>query len=314
MKRIEEQQEAREREHSGEELRYKTRASQVAEHYNQRRELGVEGRMHTKITGLRLFNNWIKSLLIRQYAFAGSRVLDLGCGKGGDLRKWSIAGIAEYVGMDIAQVSVQQAQRRFADMQNPRFKACFFAQDCYAEPLEKTMRPADYQADVISAQFCLHYAFESEAKARQMMHNVASHLVSGGAFICTIPNSNWLVKRARSAGTRSFGNSVYQVEFASPLQDIGRFGTAYSFTLDEAVEDCTEYLVHLPTFIQLAKEHQLELELCCSFHQLFAEHKQQRASMDLFHRMRVLDAQRPEISLDEWEAVGIYLAVAFRKK
>ncbi|KAJ1749796.1 mRNA cap guanine-N7 methyltransferase [Coemansia sp. RSA 1821] len=236
MKRIEEQQEAREREHSGEELRYKTRASQVAEHYNQRRELGVEGRMHTKITGLRLFNNWIKSLLIRQYAFAGSRVLDLGCGKGGDLRKWSIAGIAEYVGMDIAQVSVQQAQRRFADMQNPRFKACFFAQDCYA------------------------------------------------------------------------------VEFASPLQDIGRFGTAYSFTLDEAVEDCTEYLVHLPTFIQLAKEHQLELELCCSFHQLFAEHKQQRASMDLFHRMRVLDAQRPEISLDEWEAVGIYLAVAFRKK
>ncbi|KAJ1742511.1 mRNA cap guanine-N7 methyltransferase [Coemansia sp. RSA 989] len=255
MKRIEEQQEAREREHSGEELRYKTRASQVAEHYNQRRELGVEGRMHTKITGLRLFNNWIKSLLIRQYAFAGSRVLDLGCGKGGDLRKWSIAGIAEYVGMDIAQVSVQQAQRRFADMQNPRFKACFFAQDCYA-----------------------------------------------------------VEKRARSAGTRSFGNSVYQVEFASPLQDIGRFGTAYSFTLDEAVEDCTEYLVHLPTFIQLAKEHQLELELCCSFHQLFAEHKQQRASMDLFHRMRVLDAQRPEISLDEWEAVGIYLAVAFRKK
>ncbi|KAJ2450272.1 mRNA cap guanine-N7 methyltransferase [Coemansia sp. RSA 2336] len=266
MKSVEEQRKAREDEHASDELRHKSGARHVAEHYNQRRELGVEGRMHTKITGLRLFNNWVKSLLIRQYAFAGSRVLDLGCGKGGDLRKWSIAGIAEYVGMDIAQVSVQQAQRRFADMHNARFLARFFAQDCYA----------------------------AKAKARQMMHNVA--------------------KRARSAGTRTFGNSVYQVEFARPLHDIKRFGTAYSFTLDEAVEDCTEYLVHLPTFVQLAREHQLELELCCNFHELFATHTHERSSMELFHRMRVLDAQRPQISPDEWEAVGIYLAVAFRKK
>ncbi|KAJ1845075.1 mRNA cap guanine-N7 methyltransferase [Coemansia sp. RSA 2708] len=181
-------------EHADDELVHKTsNAAHVAAHYNQRRELGVEGRMHTKITGLRLFNNWMKSILIREYAYSGCRVLDLGCGKGGDLRKWSIAGIAEYVGMDIAQVSVSQAEKRFGEMSHARFKARFFAQDCYAEPLEQTLQPPDYLADVISAQFCLHYAFETEKKARQMMHNVASHLAPNGAFICTIPNANWLV-------------------------------------------------------------------------------------------------------------------------
>ncbi|KAJ2609306.1 mRNA cap guanine-N7 methyltransferase [Coemansia sp. RSA 1365] len=272
-------------------------AAQVAEHYNQRRQLGVHGRMHTKITGLRLFNNWIKSIMIRKFAYNGCRVLDLGCGKGGDLRKWAIAGISEYIGMDIAQTSVSQAQKRFEEMRNTQFSAKFFAQDCYADPLENTMRPSDYQADVISAQFCLHYAFETEKKARQMMHNVSSHLADGGVFICTIPNANWLV-----------------VDFAEDASKIKRFGTAYAFTLDEAVEDCTEYLVHIPTFIELAKEHGLELEYCRDFHNLFADHISDYSSVELLRRMRVVDSDRPEISADEWEAVGIYLAVAFRKK
>ncbi|KAJ2763544.1 mRNA cap guanine-N7 methyltransferase, partial [Coemansia nantahalensis] len=286
-------------------------AAHVARHYNERRELGVEGRMHTKITGLRLFNNWVKSLLIRQYTTRGCRVLDLGCGKGGDLRKWELSSIGEYVGMDIAAVSVGQASKRYRELRNASFEARFFAQDCYGEPLENTLRPADYVADVISAQFCLHYAFESERKARQMMANVAGHLAPNGVFMCTIPNANWLVKKRRVAGER-FGNSVYRVEFAPGA--ITRFGTAYSFTLDEAVEDCTEFLVHMPSFVQLAREHGLELECCLDFHRFYQQHLGRHASVGLLWRMHVVDTDRPAISADEWEAVGIYLVVVFRKK
>ncbi|KAJ2082590.1 mRNA cap guanine-N7 methyltransferase [Coemansia sp. RSA 988] len=300
----------------GDDSTYNSNAAQVADHYNQRRQLGVHNRMHTKITGLRTFNNWIKSIMIREHAYSGCRVLDLGCGKGGDLRKWAIAGISEYIGMDIAETSVEQAHKRYLDTRIARFTAKFFAQDCYADPLEKTMRPPDYQADVISAQFCLHYAFETEKKARQMMHNVSSHLANGGVFICTIPNANWLIKRlkANHDDSRSFGNTVYRVDFEKDASEIKRFGTAYAFTLDEAVEDCTEYIVHMPTFIELAKEHGLVLEYCRDFHNLFADHIKSPSSVELLHRMRVVDGDRPEISADEWEAVGIYLAVAFRKQ
>ncbi|KAJ2711883.1 mRNA cap guanine-N7 methyltransferase [Coemansia spiralis] len=286
-------------------------ADNVAKHYNERRELGMEERMYTKITGLRVFNNWVKSLLIRQYTTRGCRVLDLGCGKGGDLRKWGFSNIGEYVGMDIAAVSVSQARARYDEMRGLNFDASFFAQDCYGEPLEKTLRPPDYMADVISAQFCLHYAFESETKARQMMANVAGHLAPNGVFMCTIPNANWLIKKRRTVGD-SFGNSVYRVEFAPG--PITRFGTAYSFTLDEAVEECTEYLVHMPSFIQLAREHGLELECCLDFHRFYTQHLGRHASLGLLWRMRVVDADRPAITADEWEAVGIYLAVVFRKK
>ncbi|KAJ2642317.1 mRNA cap guanine-N7 methyltransferase [Coemansia sp. RSA 1694] len=262
-------------------------AQQVAEHYNTRRELGVEGRLHTKITGLRLFNNWVKSILIGMHTFRGCKVLDLGCGKGGDLRKWSYANIGEYVGMDIAQVSVTQAQKRYSEMHNARFPARFYAQDCYG----------------------------TERKARQMMRNVSEHLTDGGTFICTIPSANWLMKKLRATDTAdlSFGNTVYRVEFAQ-REPVSVYGFAYAFTLDEAVEDCTEYLVHMPSFVALAEERGLELLYCTGFHELFSQNIGERQNLELFQRMRVVDDSRPSISSDEWEAVGIYLAVAFRKK
>ncbi|KAJ1844076.1 mRNA cap guanine-N7 methyltransferase [Coemansia sp. RSA 2703] len=290
-----------------------SKAQQVAEHYNTRIELGIEGRMHTKITGLRTFNNWVKTVLINENTTPGCKVLDLGCGKGGDLRKWAFARIGQYVGMDIAQVSVSQAENRYNDLYQPPFTASFFSQDCYGEPLEKTIRPLDYQADVVSTQFCLHYAFESEAKVKQMLHNVSSHLKSGGKFILTIPNANWLVKMMRAKNSTTFGNSVYQVKFAQS-EPITEYGFAYDFTLDEAVEDCTEYLVHMPTFVSLAETYGLKLVYNRNFHHFYGEKITIRRNLDLIRKMRVIDETRPAISDDEWEAIGIYLAVVFEKQ
>lgn len=95
--------------------------SQVAAHYNKRLNFSREERNYSPIIGLKSFNNWIKSVLIAKYArdyhrnaeeaqgqngdgHRGGhrrqnrfRVLDMGCGKGGDLQKWQKAGITDYV-------------------------------------------------------------------------------------------------------------------------------------------------------------------------------------------------------------------------
>lgn len=47
--------------------------------------------------------------------------------------------------------------------------------------------------DVVSMQFCMHYAFENEAKARCMLENVSRYLKVGGVLIATIPNSHNLL-------------------------------------------------------------------------------------------------------------------------
>ena len=77
-----------------------------------RPEVGVKQRMESPIIGLKYFNNWVKSVLITRFAHPAltsslvsqssgpgrrGKVLDLGCGKGGDLTKWAKARVKELV-------------------------------------------------------------------------------------------------------------------------------------------------------------------------------------------------------------------------
>ena len=126
----------------------------VAQHYNARPEVGTREREHSPIFGLKSFNNWIKAVMIAKFARPAiketnsrpeevklfgakrrpkylARVLDLGCGKGGDLGKWAKAEIAQYVGVDIADISIEQARSRWVEQRRKTFDAEFFAVDCY---------------------------------------------------------------------------------------------------------------------------------------------------------------------------------------
>lgn len=106
-------------------------------------ERGREWRVtNSKIKGLRSFNNWVKSSTIQK--FIGNerylKVLDIGCGKGGDLQKWQSSRKVElYVGADPADVSIKQAKERYEQMRKrgrrgpPLFDAYFYTKDCFGE-------------------------------------------------------------------------------------------------------------------------------------------------------------------------------------
>uniref|UniRef100_A0A3Q3XIF0 mRNA (guanine-N(7))-methyltransferase n=1 Tax=Mola mola TaxID=94237 RepID=A0A3Q3XIF0_MOLML len=115
----------------------------VASHYNNLQEVGLAARSRSRIFFMRNFNNWLKSVLIgeilEEVRATGARhvsVLDLGCGKGGDLLKWRRGGISHLVCADIAAVSVEQCQSRYDDMKrrshgNERiYSANFITADC----------------------------------------------------------------------------------------------------------------------------------------------------------------------------------------
>ena len=171
-------------------------ADEVAAHYNAVLQLGLEGRQSSKVYHLRSLHNWIKSVLINQFTFKGHRVLDLCCGKGGDLIKWSKNRVKEVVGVDIAAVSIQQGKRRFDDLKNKaKLNAQFFVGDVFAKPLETFIGLKNMQEkfDVVSCQFAYHYSWETEAKARMGLENISKALRSGGHLLITTPNANWIV-------------------------------------------------------------------------------------------------------------------------
>lgn len=77
----------------------------------------LDTRSASRLYHMRAFNGWVKATLISevQPTSAGKlSVLDLACGKGGDLGKWVLhsRGLHLYVGMDVARGSLQDAALR----------------------------------------------------------------------------------------------------------------------------------------------------------------------------------------------------------
>lgn len=208
----------------------------VTQHYNLVPERGRDWRKTaSRIKGLRSYNNWVKSCVINKFSrdelqgqhHESLKVLDIGCGKGGDLQKWQSAPqrVGLYVGLDPADVSITQARERYVSMQksaNERrhngrrakgvFHGEFIVRDCFGKSLEEVpiIREVGFEPgvgsgqiqrwggggfDIVTMMFCLHYSFESEEKARCMLRNVAGSLKKGGRFMGVIPNSAVLTEK-----------------------------------------------------------------------------------------------------------------------
>lgn len=108
-------------------------SSDVASHYDKKRAKSVVERQRSKAIQLFSFNNWIKAVLINEHVAPHAKVLDLCCGKGGDLTKWKKRCVSLVVGADISNVSIDQCIDRFESMPPGRsFDAHFFTADCFA--------------------------------------------------------------------------------------------------------------------------------------------------------------------------------------
>ncbi|KAJ1521034.1 hypothetical protein ONE63_002746 [Megalurothrips usitatus] len=333
----------------------------VAAHYNSVPESGLDERSKSRILHLRNFNNWIKSMLIDEYVNkvrdskprgSSLKVLDMGCGKGGDLFKWRQGKITHLVCADIAATSIEQCKDRYSDIKqraqrernfSPLFSAEFIVANCTKERLRDHYQDVTMQLDLVSCQFAFHYCFESLPQAECMMRNASECLRPGGYFFGSCPNANAIVSRARKAGGKKFGNDVYFVEFETPINDIKPppiFGAKYNFHM-EGVVDCPEFLVHFPTFIRLAEKYNLEFVACEPFNAFFDRKKVE--GRGLLGRMQAFETYPPfpgqsmngplsqyqhgdaylksqtnaqrlgTLSVAEWEATTLYLIFVFQK-
>ncbi|KAF6303194.1 RNA guanine-7 methyltransferase [Rhinolophus ferrumequinum] len=330
-------------------------SSAVAAHYNELQEVGLEKRSQSRIFYLRNFNNWMKSVLIgeflenlRQKKKRDISVLDLGCGKGGDLLKWKKGRINKLVCTDIADVSVKQCQQRYEDMKNRRdneyiFNAEFITADCSKELLIDKFHDPEMCFDICSCQFVCHYSFESYEQADTMLRNACERLSPGGYFIGTTPNSFELIRRLETSETESFGNEIYTVKFQKkgsyPL-----FGCKYDFKL-EGVVDVPEFLVYFPLLTEMVKKYNMKLVYKKTFLEFYEEKIKNNENKMLLKRMQALEPYPADenskltsekvddyehaakymknsqvrlplgtLSKSEWEATSIYLVFAFEKQ
>ena len=135
---------------------------------------------------VRTSNNLIKRKLIHDAVLLcpqSKQVLDVGCGCGGDLKKWQHAGVRCLDMCDPDDDSLREASLR---SKTSGIKPKFFRGDISSCPLKRY--------DIICFNFSLHYIYESSDLFFQSISGIKKRLKIGGRLIGCIPDSESILE------------------------------------------------------------------------------------------------------------------------
>ena len=305
------------------------------------RDPGIEGRKASRIIFLRSFNNWVKASMINKYCRQLGRdlsILELCCGKGGDLDKYLINKIKLFVGADISGELLENAMTRLEKIKNEKYSdhfqtKCYFIREDLSNPQNKFLEKIDkkYWFDLVSCQFALHYHFESEQRLNAFLRNVSSKLCDGGFFIGTIIEDNVIVKRLRNRKNiknkyinekLTFGNEFYSVKFSQKnfSKKNGPYGIKYGFYLEDSIDNrdeegnikyVEEYLIVFKEFVEVCKKYGLYLVEKKNFTNFYQEYIKE----DFFKRLsyKMLKDINTSNMKQQWEIIQLYMIFVFRK-
>lgn len=195
--------------------------------------------------------------------------------------------------------------------------------------------------DVLTCHFAFHYACGTADAAAEVLDTMATLTGPGSVVLITTVDYRALAHGVPSrpnvsglGGDRlSFGNKEFAVTMnlsaaaqlrryyssvwvqgAEAAEASDGFGMEYSFSLGDAVQDCEEFVVPIPTIVRMAAERGLRLVAAQNFSHLVTESCQDEANRGLLSTMKVLptDAERA-LSQHEWEINGMYASLIFAK-
>lgn len=239
-------------------------------------------RTKSSIYNIRLFHNMVKRELLTQtvdflkenYKLHTITLLDLSCGKGGDLQKWYDNGINNVIGFDIDESSIIEANRRYKSLIDklqkkgvksfPDYK--FYVMDLSKEEnfVKISHILKDNKFNIVSCQFALHYFFETENILNTFLTIVREYIKLDGFFITTTMNGK-LMKESFLKG-ESIQNEIFKIESKVPINELdNKFGNKYSVTLGKETDTdhyfagrtLDEYLVDINVLKNTCKKKQL---------------------------------------------------------
>ena len=245
---------------------------------------------------IKKFHNHMKRTLLNHFGIRAPKLLDLACGRGGDLRKWYDAGIKRVVGLDISGREIEEAKTRLANLKFANVNYEFHKVDV-ATSIDVCLE-TDF--DVVTCMFALHYFFKDERTAHHIVRTAATHLKPGGYFIGIVPDAIHINECIRQGNL--FQNSLMRIEamWKGPPRC---FGSAYTMNIIDTVTDgskAVEYLVYSNVLKTIAAIYNLEV---VSLEPIFG----------IQDAARVFAHVEPPYKGDAAECTKVFGAFAFRK-
>ena len=182
-------------------------------------------------------------------------VLDLACGRGGDLHKYFHANYKKLYVVDNHTESLDIYKQRYLKS----YKSSNFHIDFISHDLSKSVLYLNTQVDVVVTNFALNYFFKNEHVLENLLRTVMLSLKEGGLFV-GIALDGVKVKES------SLSSEDYIIEPLYTFHEKGPYNRAYKFSLKNSCDDyfnfrnksMKEYLLCLKELDRVANIFQLE--------------------------------------------------------
>ncbi len=233
------------------------------------------------------FHNKIKERLYQSSIKAGDTLLELAVGRANDLHKWRKTKPSKIVGVDLSRGNLEGARqgacvRYLQENAKQRLPPALFIEGNMIQSLleqdnryikilnKEEPAPTEYlqkfvgltEFDVISCQFAIHYACETEETFRTFVGNLTRH--GKGLFFGTCMDgqavySQLLGKEGHTfrSNERIFGEFIK--EYADGESWTEEFGKAIMVKLESFERATKEYLVPFGKVTDILKENGFEL-------------------------------------------------------
>lgn len=240
----------------------------------------------------RRFNNFIKRKLLMENSKNVYTLLDLACGKGGDMFKWVDANITYVKGYDNDIPSIKEANNRYItnirdENTTKNYHFTFEYTDLSCELINPQLQEfvnyysqsngngnyaCDGKFDVATCFFAIHYFFKNENYLDNFIKNITYNLKKNGTFIMTTFDQELLLQEG------NIDTPLFKVNGINEIKGVvtnKMYGRAINVWIKDTVLDKEreEYLVNFDFLVQKLKLNGIDLIKTGTFVDFYPEWK-----------------------------------------
>ncbi|KAJ3687431.1 hypothetical protein LUZ61_016595 [Rhynchospora tenuis] len=270
--------------------------------------------------------------LINIFAFPYAAVCELYCNKC-NKSEWDDAQIAHFLGIRLPNAEDGPEAPDFCDIPTlnpnpPCYSADFFQADPCTDDLEPSLQGRNaIPADLVCCFNHLQLCFETEHKAKKLLHNVSSLLKPGGYFFGILPDSSTIWTKYqknveallhKGGGTKSnmapnyIRSENYVITFEVEEDKFPSFGKRYQLKFANEATVESHCLVHFPSLIRLAREAGLEYIEIQNLTEFYDDNRAQFSGMFSSYAPNLVDP-RGKLLPRSFDILGLYSIFVLQK-